>query len=272
MRGASPATRAELMSKFYPSTERQHHDQLTSEDPSMCTSHSETHPSPAAPAAPAAATHMEPRQYSRHSLGTGDYATLLLNSASAVPIPNTPSSLLPHSKALPAEKDDGGPFKAEMVARMEHLEKGDRILPPCDRCRRLHMDCEKNLTACKGCTKKHAKCAWREVKEEEMFEGREGHGDDGDDEDDNGDAHAQPHEDLAKILEQVEDMQEASALTDRRLINDKIVTDHSPSNEADGVQANAAGDKEVLDIHTTPTLLEGQERENIADALRSQPA
>lgn len=30
------------------------------------------------------------------------------------------------------------------------------------------MDCLKNLTACMGCTKKHAKCAWREVKAEEL--------------------------------------------------------------------------------------------------------
>lgn len=51
---------------------------------------------------------------------------------------------------------------------MEGLSKGERILPPCDRCRRLHMDCLKNLTACMGCTKKHAKCSWKEVREAEI--------------------------------------------------------------------------------------------------------
>jgi len=31
------------------------------------------------------------------------------------------------------------------------------------------MDCIKNLTACAGCTKKHAKCSWRDVRENELF-------------------------------------------------------------------------------------------------------
>jgi hypothetical protein len=65
-------------------------------------------------------------------------------------------------------KADEGPFKAEMIARMESVKRGDRIMPPCDRCRRLHMDCIKNLTACQGCTKKHAKCSWKEVRLEEL--------------------------------------------------------------------------------------------------------
>ena len=68
------------------------------------------------------------------------------------------------------EKEDKEPYKAEMVSRMEGLHKGDRVLPPCDRCRRLHMDCLKNLTACMGCTKKHAKCSWKEVREEELMQ------------------------------------------------------------------------------------------------------
>ena len=41
-------------------------------------------------------------------------------------------------------------------------------MPPCDRCRRLRMDCVKNLTSCAGCTKKHARCHWREVSREEV--------------------------------------------------------------------------------------------------------
>ena len=87
-----------------------------------------------------------------------------------VPIPNTPSSLLPPPRSNQTEKDDAGPFKMHMVARMEELERGERVMPPCDRCRRLQMDCVKNLTACQGCTKKHAKCSWREVREEEIRE------------------------------------------------------------------------------------------------------
>lgn len=85
-----------------------------------------------------------------------------------VAIPNTPASLMPQSKPSPFERDDGGPFKSEMVRRMDNMWKGDRVIPPCDRCRRLHMDCLKNLTACMGCTKKHAKCSWKEVKASEL--------------------------------------------------------------------------------------------------------
>lgn len=90
---------------------------------------------------------------------------------SPVPIPSTPSNLLPAATQRASqqpEKDDGGPFKTEMVHRMESLAKGERVIPPCDRCRRLHMDCLKNLTACMGCTRKHAKCSWKEVREGEL--------------------------------------------------------------------------------------------------------
>ena len=98
-----------------------------------------------------------------------DYASFLHTAASPVPIPNTPSSLLPYVKPSAAERfDDSGPYKADMMLRMEQLNRGDRVLPPCDRCRRLHMDCLKNLTACMGCTRKHAKCSWKEVEEQEL--------------------------------------------------------------------------------------------------------
>ncbi|PSS03291.1 hypothetical protein BD289DRAFT_478750 [Coniella lustricola] len=55
-----------------------------------------------------------------------------------------------------------------ITARTEKLERGQLIQPPCDRCRRLKVQCFKHLTACQGCTKKHAKCSWRTVTEEEM--------------------------------------------------------------------------------------------------------
>jgi len=93
----------------------------------------------------------------------------LFASTSPNPVSNTPSSLLPYTKPTPAERfDDAGPYKAEMVSRMEQLQRGDRIVPPCDRCRRLHMDCCKNLTACLGCTRKHAKCSWKDVEDDEL--------------------------------------------------------------------------------------------------------
>ncbi|KAK5074107.1 hypothetical protein LTR64_006749 [Lithohypha guttulata] len=86
----------------------------------------------------------------------------------SVPIPNTPASLMPQQKPQNWIRDDGGPHKAEMISRMETMKRGERVIPPCDRCRRLHMDCTKNLTACLGCTKKHAKCSWKDVSMDEL--------------------------------------------------------------------------------------------------------
>lgn len=59
-------------------------------------------------------------------------------------------------------------YRAIMTNKIEKLEGGDTINPPCDRCRRLGYDCKKNLTACQACTKKHARCSWRDVKEGEL--------------------------------------------------------------------------------------------------------
>jgi hypothetical protein len=160
IKGASPTTRAELMKKFFTTADRNARGWAADDDARR---------SPGSLPRPASSS--RPKTKSAES---SDYAGLYLNSpsTSAVPIPSTPSSLLPHLKPTQAEKDDGGPYKAEMVGRMEQLHRGERVLPPCDRCRRLHMDCLKNLTACQGCTKKHAKCSWKEVSEEELRAGR----------------------------------------------------------------------------------------------------
>lgn len=157
LHGASPATRAELLSKFFTTGERAASDDY---DQSRRGSIPTTRPSTTAKSKATKIT-AEP----------ADYVSLLMNSASPVPIPNTPSALLPYVKPSPVDRfDDSGPYKAEMVTRMEQLQRGDRIQPPCDRCRRLHMDCLKNLTACMGCTKKHAKCSWKDVNDDELRE------------------------------------------------------------------------------------------------------
>lgn len=59
-------------------------------------------------------------------------------------------------------------FRSVITQRTDQLGKGEVINPPCDRCRRLKVQCVKHLTACVGCTKKHAKCSWKTVTEEEM--------------------------------------------------------------------------------------------------------
>lgn len=91
----------------------------------------------------------------------------------------------PPPRALP--EDPSSAHRPLITTRIEKLTRGDPIHPPCDRCRRLRVQCIKHLTACQGCTKKHAKCSWKSVTEDEIAwlkgeagsgEG-EGEGDDG---------------------------------------------------------------------------------------------
>ncbi|ODH53247.1 hypothetical protein GX48_00443 [Paracoccidioides brasiliensis] len=155
IKGASPATRAELMKKFFTTADR--HARGFSDEEEETTKTTEC-PPPARQTSRSRPRASDPGEYS-----SSGYA------GAPVPIPSTPSSLLPQPKSSNHyERDDGGPYKIEMVSRMEGLQRGERILPPCDRCRRLQMDCHKNLTACMGCTKKHAKCSWKDVKLEEL--------------------------------------------------------------------------------------------------------
>jgi hypothetical protein len=174
--GTSSSTRHDLLSKFHTMSERRpsSHPPSSSTDArrSSISAGGISHPStpvshvtkpPPKPVEVATPNLPRPPHVNENELHS------MMNSP--VPIPNTPSNLLPAASQRnnqPLEKDDGGPFKTEMVHKMEALAKGERILPPCDRCRRLHMDCLKNLTACMGCTKKHAKCSWKEVREGEL--------------------------------------------------------------------------------------------------------
>ncbi|KAJ5207955.1 hypothetical protein N7449_002334 [Penicillium cf. viridicatum] len=163
IKGASPTTRADLMKRFFTTADR----------------HARGYDDATAPVNPQPLPRLrasDPTDYSLYNpaTATATPTTTTTATATAVAIPNTPSSLLPPPKAIHQEKDDGGPFKLEMIARMEELQRGERVIPPCDRCRRLHMDCLKNLTACAGCTKKHAKCSWRDVKEDEVTAMRAG--------------------------------------------------------------------------------------------------
>lgn len=74
---------------------------------------------------------------------------------------------LSHSLSV-SEDSTEGQYRIRMAAKIEKLARGDPIAPPCDRCRRLGFDCTKHLTACSACTKKHAKCTWKDIKEGEL--------------------------------------------------------------------------------------------------------
>lgn len=83
----------------------------------------------------------------------------------------------------PAMRDLEEENRVLVASRIDKLARGDAIIPPCDRCRRLKTECLKNLTACQGCTRKHARCVWKALTEEEIawLKG-ETSGDDDDDE------------------------------------------------------------------------------------------
>jgi hypothetical protein len=152
---ASPATRAELLSYFTTARERI----------------SDSNNTPDYDHKAVARPHSLSKSKSKASNEIVDAANALLNAASPIPIPHAPSTQYGYTKSTPVDRfDDGGPCKAEMLSRMDSMQRGDRVIPPCDRCRRLHMDCLKNLTACLGCTKKHAKCSWKDVTEQELRE------------------------------------------------------------------------------------------------------
>lgn len=67
----------------------------------------------------------------------------------------------------PVESGQLDVLRGLITQKTDKLSKGETISPPCDRCRRLRLQCVKHLTACQGCTKKHAKCSWKSVTDEE---------------------------------------------------------------------------------------------------------
>ncbi|KAF2726353.1 hypothetical protein K431DRAFT_213878 [Polychaeton citri CBS 116435] len=88
--------------------------------------------------------------------------------ASANSAANGASSKHNFSRPLPPGQESTQPYRPLCQANMDGLARGTRVLPPCDRCRRLRMDCVKNLTSCAGCTKKHARCHWKDVSHDEI--------------------------------------------------------------------------------------------------------
>lgn len=82
--------------------------------------------------------------------------------------PSRPSFRSVLDTPLTESFDSSTAHKSEMTSHITGLGRGDEIRPPCDRCRRRKSPCIKHLTACQGCTKKHAKCAWKTITEEEV--------------------------------------------------------------------------------------------------------
>jgi len=92
------------------------------------------------------------------------------SSAPPNPVDHRRPSHMPQSST---DDGTGGQYRPMMTAKIERLPRGNPIWPPCDR----SIACQKHLTACSGCTKKHAKCSWRDIEQVEiemLVKGEEG--------------------------------------------------------------------------------------------------
>lgn len=100
----------------------------------------------------------------------GTLATASSTPRISAPQPPPMSSSRPspgcHSEPLTRDADEE--HRGLVTARIDKLGRGDPINPPCDRCRRLKTPCLKNQTACQGCTKKHARCVWKGITDDEV--------------------------------------------------------------------------------------------------------
>jgi hypothetical protein len=85
-------------------------------------------------------------------------------------LPTEPNDRRPSQTNTATSSDDGleNHYRVVMATKIDKLAKGDVIFPPCDRCRRLKFDCIKHISACAGCTKKHARCSWKDIREGEL--------------------------------------------------------------------------------------------------------
>ncbi|KAK0725716.1 hypothetical protein B0H67DRAFT_598819 [Lasiosphaeris hirsuta] len=99
-------------------------------------------------------------------------APILSQPNSSLPTPSEPPGSAHPPAPPPHSRKAHGPRQLrqgqQQPPRIEKLARGDAITPPCDRCRRLKTACIKHLTACQGCTRKHAKCSWKGITADEI--------------------------------------------------------------------------------------------------------
>lgn len=103
-------------------------------------------------------------------MGLTPTAVAAYNGFAQSTLPIDPNDRRPSQSNTATSSDDGieNHYRVVMATKIDKLAKGDLIFPPCDRCRRLKFDCIKHISACAGCTKKHARCSWKDVKEGEL--------------------------------------------------------------------------------------------------------
>lgn len=95
---------------------------------------------------------------------TGREKTTTPKTLSATPMTLSPTSSQVREAALAENVQNA------MKKYVKTLEKGDKVEPPCDRCRGLGLKCHINFVSCQGCAAAHEKCSWSEVLAEEFRE------------------------------------------------------------------------------------------------------
>lgn len=95
-------------------------------------------------------------------------STTALSQGSPSMTTSQPQRLVGSTRSVASEDAQPDTFRPLITQKIDKLVRGDIIRPPCDRCRRLKLQCIKHLTACQGCTKKHAKCSWKAVTNDEV--------------------------------------------------------------------------------------------------------
>ena len=57
---------------------------------------------------------------------------------------------------------------ALMKQYVSSLKKGEKVEPPCDRCREADVECRINKTSCSRCARRHDRCVWTKVEVDEL--------------------------------------------------------------------------------------------------------
>jgi len=171
--GTAPALRSDLLSHF---KSLPHNQQVRNTEPRRQSAIVAASPvsqsvqpmqaeieSPVSTPVPAVAKSIDPLSYYISDVGLTPPMTQTSSKSST-------TNLGKHnfSRPLAPGQELSQPYRIICQQHMESLPRGARVMPPCDRCRRLKMDCLKNLTSCAGCTKKHARCHWKDVSRQEV--------------------------------------------------------------------------------------------------------
>jgi hypothetical protein len=67
-----------------------------------------------------------------------------------------------------SQTDTETDIPALMKQYVSSLKKGQKVEPPCDRCRESNVECHINKTSCSRCARRHDRCVWTKVDVDEL--------------------------------------------------------------------------------------------------------